>query len=118
MNTQFDAQVNTDEARAYQGLNRPHEAVSHSTKEYVRDLAHTNGMESHWALMKRGVDGIYHHVSKKHLRRYVGEFAGRHNIRPMDTGEQMTAMVKGMEGKRLRYIDLIGPKGTRLGKGI
>lgn len=101
-------QVYTDEAKAYQGINRPHEAVKHSVGEYVREQAHTNGMESHWALLKRGYEGVYHHMSVKHLGRYVDEFAGRHNHRPLDTSEQMTEMVKGSVGKRLRYVDLIG----------
>ena len=69
METEFTAQVYTDEAAAYQGLNRPHEAVAHSAGEYVRNMAHTNGLESHWALFKRGLDGTYHHVSVKHLSR-------------------------------------------------
>lgn len=112
MNTDAGAQVFTDEARAYQGLNRPHEAVAHSANEYVRGMAHTNGMESHWALFKRGIDGIYHHVSVKHLPRYTNEFEGRHNARPMDTADQMTAMVRRMDGKRLRYTDLIGDRRT------
>lgn len=117
-NTEPGAQVYTDEARAYKGLNRPHESVAHGAGEYVRNLAHTNGMESHWATFKRGLVGTYHHMSVKHLHRYFGEFDGRHNVRPMDTSEQMTAVVKGMEGKRLRYVDLIGPVGTRLGRGL
>ena len=53
------------------------------------------------------LDGIYHHVSVKHLGRYASEFSGRHNDRPMDTVEQMEGMVRGLEGKRLRYEDLI-----------
>ena len=118
MNTEVEAQVYTDEARAYEGLNRKHESVAHSANEYVRGMAHTNGMESHWALMKRGIDGIYHHVSKKHLRRYTAEFSGRHNRRPLDTADQMNTLVKGSEGKRLRFVDLIGPKETRLNNGL
>lgn len=106
-NTEPGAQVYTDEALAYRGINRPHEAVAHGANEYVRGLAHTNGMESHWAIFKRGLIGTYHHMSEKHLHRYFGEFDGRHNVRPMDTNEQMTAVIKGMEGKRLRYVDLI-----------
>ena len=106
-NTNVDTQVYTDEARAYEGLNRPHEAVKHSIGEYVREQAHTNGMESHWALFNRGLMEVYHHVSVKHLGRYAGEFEVRHNARPLDTGKQLTAMVKGMDGKRLRYRDLI-----------
>ena len=58
LNTEFGAQVYTDEARAYLGLNRPHEAVAHGAGEYVRGQASTNGVESHWALMKRGLDGL------------------------------------------------------------
>ena len=57
--------------------------------------------------MKRGLNGTYHHVSVKHLGRYVMEFSGRHNDRPSDTVDQTRHMVAGMEGKRLRYEDLI-----------
>jgi transposase-like protein len=112
-NTQPYTMVYTDEARAYIGLPRPHEAVRHSVSEFVRGMAHTNGMESHWAALKRGYDGTYHHMSPKHLNRYIDEFAGRHNSRPLDTTDQIAALVQGSEGKRLRYIDLIGPKETR-----
>ena len=101
------ALVYTDEARAYNGLARPHEAVKHSVGEYVRLMAHTNGMESHWATLKRGYDGVYHHFSAKHLDRYVNEFAGRHNFRPRGTAEQMTELATGAVGKRLPYADLI-----------
>ena len=111
--TAHDAMVYTDEATAYATLNRPHEAVRHSAREYVRGMAHTNGIESHWAMLKRGYEGVYHHMSAKHLSRYIGEFAGRHNARPMDTEDQMAAMVGGTDGKRLLYTDLIGPKETR-----
>ena len=105
--TESDTPVYTDEARAYIGLPRPHEAVRHSVGEYVRGQISTNGMESFWSMMKRGYIGTYHHMSPKHLHRYVAEFEGRHNDRPSDTITQMTAMVRGMEGKRLRYDDLI-----------
>ena len=81
--------------------------------EYVRDMAHTNGLESFWAMLKRGHDGVYHHFIAKHLDRYVGEFEGRHNNRPLDTADQMAAMAQGMDGKRLRYEDLIGPSAIR-----
>ena len=91
-------------------LNRRHESVAHGVGEYVRDMAHTNGMESFWAMLKRGYVGTYHHMSPKHLFRYVGEFEGRHNARPMDTIEQMTAMVSGAIGKHLPYAELVdGP---------
>ena len=111
--TEPEAQVYTDEAAAYRGLPRPHAVVRHSVSEYVRGMAHTNGMESHWAALKRGYDGVYHHMSPKHLQRYVVEFEGRHNGRPLDTAEQMGKMAEGTNGKRLTYVDLIGPPSTR-----
>ena len=76
-------------------------------KEYVNGQAHTNGIESFWAMLKRGYYGTYHRMSPKHLHRYVMEFSGRHNIRTEDTIDQITDMVRGMDGKRLRYQDLI-----------
>ncbi|MYD26661.1 MAG: IS1595 family transposase [Gemmatimonadetes bacterium] len=111
--TSDDTTVYTDEASAYVGMNRKHESVKHSVKEFVRGQAHTNGMESFWATLKRGYNGTYHHFSAKHLQAYVNEFAGRHNQRPLDTEDQMSAMVRGMDGKRLRYADLIGDASNR-----
>ena len=113
-NTQQGAVIYTDEAAAYNGLRRPYAAVRHSVGEYVRDMAHTNGIESHWAMLKRGHDGVYHHFSRKHLSRYVNEFSGRHNVRPMDTEAQLTLMVQKSVDKRLPYAELIGPDHTRL----
>ena len=104
--TEEGTMVYTDEAAAYSGIPRPHEAVAHGAGEYVRGMAHTNGLESHWATFKRGIDGVYHHISVKHLGRYTLEFEGRHNARPMDTADQMAAMARGAAGKRLRYVDL------------
>ena len=92
-----------------------HEAVNHSVSEYVRDMVSTNGMESFWALLKRGHQGIYHKMSPKHLDRYCQEFAGRHNARDADTIDQMTGIVAGMGGKRLRYTDLIADNGLDSG---
>ena len=69
--------------------------------------AHTNGIESFWALHKRGYYGTYHKMSVKHLPRYVNEFAARHNIREHDTAVQMAFIAKGFIGKRLRYQDLV-----------
>lgn len=106
-NTTENAIIYTDDARAYHGIDRQHKSVSHSTGEYVREQAHTNGLESFWSMMKRGYTGIYHRMSKKHLHRYVNEFAGRHNDRPLDTRHQMGSVVRKMGGKRLRYQDLI-----------
>lgn len=101
------ATVYTDDWNAYQGMPFHHESVNHSIGEYVRDMAHTNGIESFWAMLKRGYQGTYHHMSEKHLQRYVSEFARRHNIREADTIEQMGEIVAGMIGQRLMYKDLI-----------
>ena len=101
-----EADVYTDEYGAYQGLPN-HETVAHSVGEYVRGQAHTNGIESFWSMLKRGYYGTYHRMSPKHLDRYVSEFAGRHNQRPLNTIDQLRAIMRGMVGKRLRYSDLI-----------
>ena len=95
----------TDDHAAYKGLPN-HEAVKHGVGEYVRGMAHTNGVESFWAMLKRGYIGVYHQMSMKHLHRYINEFAGRHNVRDSDTITQMGLLAYGMVGKRLRYKDL------------
>jgi len=107
-NTDKGATILTDEHRGYIGLkDRLHHTVCHSMGEYVNGQAHTNGIESFWSLFKRGYHGTFHHISKKHMHRYVDEFAGRHNIRYKNTMDQMSDVVKGFDNKRLRYKDLI-----------
>ncbi len=113
--TQETAQIYTDDSRSYIGLNRKHESVNHSLQEYVRDLAHTNGIESFWAMVKRAHKGTYHKFSKKHLGRYIIEFAGRHNVRELDTIHQMNNVVLNMDGKRLKYRHLIAKNGRSSG---
>ena len=100
------AKVYTDDAAAYKGLEN-HETVKHSVSEYVNGMAHTNGIESFWSMLKRGYHGVYHKMSPKHLQRYVNEFAGRHNMRELDTIDQMRHVVAGMVGRRLMYRDLV-----------
>ena len=102
-----NAQVYTDEAAAYKSMSNPHEAVNHSVGEYVREMAHTNGMESFWSMVKRGYVGTFHHFSAKHMQRYVTEFSGRHNMRNRDTLDQAAEIVDGMVDKRLNYRDLV-----------
>ena len=100
------ARIYTDDHPSYRVLLR-HEIVRHSHGEYVRRDVHVNGIESFWALLKRGYHGTYHKMSPKHLDRYVGEFAGRHNVRSLDTIDQMRLLAQGMVGKRLRYRELV-----------
>ena len=100
--------VYTDDAKVYETMvDFEHGSVKHSVGEYVRGQAHTNGVESFWAMLKRGYYGTYHKMSVKHLQRYVTEFAGRNNIRNLDTIDQMGDLVAGMLGRRLMYRQLI-----------
>lgn len=102
--------VFTDDFKGYSGLKErgyEHATVHHSLGEYVRGEAHTNGVESFWALLKRGYYGIYHRMSVKHLQKYIDEFSNRNNVRPMDTMDQINATINGLVGKRLTYKELI-----------
>ena len=101
------ATVYTDDAAAYKGMPFDHASVRHSVGEYVDGMAHTNGIESFWSMLKRAHKGVYHKISAKHLQRYVDEFAGRHGVRERDTIDQMQSIVAGMVGKRLMYRDLV-----------
>ncbi|MGU9961582.1 MAG: transposase [Candidatus Puniceispirillales bacterium WSBS_2018_MAG_OTU23] len=89
-----------------------HESVKHSVAQYVNEQAHTNGIESFWALLKRGYHGTHHHMSHKHLNRYVTEFSERFAVREIDTIDAMTSLASSMFGKELPYIEL-----TQNGKG-
>ena len=100
------AKVYTDEAKAYDGLENC-ESVKHPIAEYVRGMAHTNVVESFWSMLKRAHKGTFHNMSAKHLQRYVSEFAGRHNIRSLDTIHQMEHVVVGVVGRRQAYRDLV-----------
>jgi ISXO2-like transposase domain len=98
----------TDEAMPYRGAKHMflgHETVNHSEKEYARGIAHVNTAESVHALLKRGVMGVYHHWSKKHLHRYLAEFDFRWNHRKISDGERTMEAIAIVGGKRLRYKD-------------
>ena len=102
------AKVYTDDALAYAGLvDYDHESVKHSVAEYVRGNVHTNGIESFWSMFKRAHKGTFHKISPKHLQRYVAEFVGRHNMRNLDTLDQMALIASKMEKYQLRYKDLV-----------
>ena len=96
----------TDEARAYESLPN-HEAVKHSAQEYVRGQVHTNGVESFWSMLKRAHMGTFHKLSVKHLQRYVNEFVGRHNIRELNTVDQMAFVALALVGRRLKWKELV-----------
>ena len=108
-NVDCTARIITDDNRAYIGIGNEfeggHETVTHSAKEYVRkgtDI-HSNTIEGFFSLLKRGVYGTFHNVSKKHLHRYCEEFAFRYNNRSIDDGARTEAAIKGAIGKRLMY---------------
>ena len=105
------ATVYTDEAAAYASLpnlfNRlHHETVNHSAGEYVRGKAHTNGVESFWAMLKRGYVGVFHDFTWKHLDRYLAEFSHRWNMRDLSSGQRVDAILKAGVGGRLTYEEL------------
>jgi transposase-like protein len=100
--------IHTDEAGAYvgvAGLSFDHDTVNHSRGEYVRDGVTTNGIESVFAVLKRGIYGVYHHTSQKHLGRYVDEFAFRLNEGNVKnhTLTRLDSFIDGVAGKRLTY---------------
>ena len=107
--------VYTDETSAYTPLKRRyhHESVKHSIGEYVRGFAHTNGMESVWSVLKRSIHGTWHHVSPKHLGRYVDEATFRLNDGncEIDTLDRMESLASHIGGKRLSYKKLIRNNG-------
>lgn len=107
-NINLGSTVYTDEFRSYRGLDGyVHISVNHSVGEYVKEQAHTNGIESFWALLKRGYYGIYHFMSFKHLHRYVNEFSFRHNTASFSTMQFIEMTVKKMTKRRLTYKGLI-----------
>lgn len=109
-NAPAGATVVTDDFLGYSPLHRAgftHKTVNHSVGEYVRDMAHTNGVESFWALLKRGHYGIYHYMSAKHLHRYVKEFSFRHNTSQAGTMQFINMTIDRMVSKHLTYEELI-----------
>ena len=111
--TDMGATVYTDEHGGYTGLSSlfnqlQHETVHHSAGEYVRGKAHTNGVESFWALLKRGYHGVFHDFSQKHLDRYLAEFSHRWNMLPLSSAQRVDAILKAGVGGRLTYEELTG----------
>jgi len=100
--------VYTDTHSSYKGIKGyTHLSVNHTVGEYVRQQAHTNGIESFWALLKRGHYGVFHYMSAKHLHRYVNEFSNRHNTASYGTMQFIDDTFKNMKNRRLTYKELI-----------
>jgi transposase-like protein len=101
------ARVITDDYRGYNGLGSEyqggHEVICHTTKEYARGDIHTNTAESSFALVKRGIMGVYHNVSKDYLHRYLWQFDFIWNNRQLNDGERTARLIRVTEGKRLMY---------------
>jgi transposase-like protein len=109
-NVRRDARIVTDEYPGYKGLDRKftggHDTVKHKDKEYVRGDVHTNTVEGYFGILKRGINGVYHHVGKGHLWRYLHEFDYRYNLRSalgIDDGERAAQVVRQVAGKRLMF---------------
>lgn len=100
--------VCTDDHTSYRGMSDyQHFIVQHSVGEYVNGMASTNGIESFWAIFKRGFMGIYHKMSKEHLNRYVNEFSFRHNAHSLTGDDTLVAAFYNAAGRRLSYQQLI-----------
>jgi transposase-like protein len=101
------ARIMTDEHTSYTGIGKHfdggHDSVKHSAYEYARGDVTTNTVEGFFSILKRGLNGIYHSVSKEHLHRYLAEFEFRYNRRELQDGQRIVAAIRGSEGKRLMY---------------
>ena len=107
-NVEAGSMIHSDEHAGYNGLKPAgfgHETIRHSEGEYVRDGVSTNSIESVWAVLKRGLHGVYHHVTAKHLDRYVSEFTFRLNDGDVKrhTMQRLASLVCATFGRRLTY---------------
>jgi len=103
--------LNTDTSPVYNEVGREfskHETVDHVKDEYVRGNAHINTAEGYFSQLKRSINGTYHHVSNKHLDRYLAEFDYRYSTRKAIDGDRTLRTIAQTKGKRLVYKDLIG----------
>ena len=107
-NVDTNSMIITDEFRSYNGLNKyfnNHFVINHGRKEYVRGEIRTNTIEGYFSLLKRGITGAFHHVSKKYLHRYLNEFDFRYNMRKVEDATIATLLLGNIEGKKLFYWD-------------
>ncbi len=107
-----ESTIMTDEYKSYIGIGRDfkggHGVVKHSLGEYANGDINTNTAESFFALLKRGVNGTFHHISKKHLARYCNEFSFRWDNRKVTDGERTENAINGFVGKRLTLKEVLG----------
>lgn len=109
------ATIYTDEAARYVGLGKDfaaHESINHKRGEYARGPVTTNTVEGFFSLLKRGLYGTFHSVSKHHLHRYVSEFEFRYNSRDVTDGERLDLAIRAADGKRLSYYPMQGAAGA------
>jgi transposase-like protein len=106
-NVTKDARIMSDHYNAYHSLSSvyEHEMVKHSSGEYVVGECHTNTIEGFWSLLKRGIIGIYHNVSEKHLDAYVDEFEYRYNTKNLECADRFSNMLT-LVNSRLTYNQL------------
>jgi transposase-like protein len=109
-NVSTESNVMTDDFNIYRGLKKEfasHDVIRHNFGQYARreggKSIHTNTVEGYFALLKRGIVGTFHHVSKKHLQRYLNEFDFRYNARRISDGDRAMLAIRGVGGKRLTY---------------
>ncbi|MCC6575282.1 MAG: IS1595 family transposase [Planctomycetes bacterium] len=113
-NVDISSRIYTDEARRYRSIGwrfkGGHEHVKHSAGEYARGDVHSNTIESAFAIVKRGIYGVFHSVSPEHLSRYLAEFAFKYNYRDVDDGQRTEAAIRASVGRRLMYKDYVARK--------
>jgi transposase-like protein len=108
-NVEKSAMIYTDSSHMYTPLKSTftHDSVNHSQGEYVKGLCHTNSIEGFWSIMKRGIIGIYHSVSEKHLHRYCNEFSYRYNVRNESGVDRFEGAIQKADSARITYRQLI-----------
>ena len=104
--------VVTDDLKGYRTVRREfnHQCVNHSAGQYVNGQVHTNTIEGYFSLLKRGINGVFHHVSNKHLHRYLCEFDFRYNMRESTNGTRTATALGFIEGKSLMYRQPASPE--------
>ena len=104
-NVDKDSIIRPDDYKSYKWVRKeyPHQIVRHSFGEYVKGNVHNNTVGGFFGLLNRGINGIYHHVSAKHLHRYLTEFDFRYNMRRVEDGVRTCFVFSGIDGKRLLY---------------